>query len=158
MLTAARDAAPRGDTAYLRGVTHQILWCRPPLVDAVRELAVPANVAGHRLAAGTLIMSSIPLSHRHTASGHSRSLAFGGGVRRCLGAELAMLEMTTVLTSILTAAELVPSAKPDEPARLLGTALHPAHGARITISRATASFSGENRRRRRDALGRIGRT
>jgi cytochrome P450 len=62
-------------------------------------------------------------------------IPFGGGSRRCLGAELAVTEMSVVLTELLRGFKLQPSSMPGERARLTGTVIVPAQGGMVTLSR-----------------------
>ena len=65
--------------------------------------------------------------HRSRGRTHFRhpQVPFGGGARRCIGAELATFEMKTVLTCVLAEAELRAERTEPERARLFGTALTP---------------------------------
>ena len=141
----------KGDSTYLDAFIYEVLRWRPPVVDTVRQLKVPSEVAGHPLDAGTLVMVSPYLVHRRLyessdtfrpdrfigrASPESREwIPFGGGSRRCLGAELAVTEMSVVLTELLRVFKLQPSSTPGERARLVGTVIVPAQGGMVTLSR-----------------------
>ncbi len=100
-LSLLAGEADSEDRPHLDAVVAEILRVRPPLVDIVRELAAPACLGHHALAAGTLILIPPPLIHRHRHSSPDTFVAdrflgqrpdpdtwlpFGGGERRCLGA------------------------------------------------------------------------
>lgn len=57
---------------------------------------------------------------------------FGGGVRRCLGAALAQLELEVVTRELLSRAVPEPAGG-QEPARLNAVTLVPAKGGRVVL-------------------------
>lgn len=62
-------------------------------------------------------------------------IPFGGGVRRCIGAAFADMEMRVVLRTLLREFELVPTDAPDEKFHSRGIAYAPKRGGRITVRR-----------------------
>jgi cytochrome P450 len=58
---------------------------------------------------------------------------FGGGVRRCLGASFAQLEMKVVLRAVLAATNLRAPDPADEPTARRRFTFAPAHEARATV-------------------------
>jgi cytochrome P450 len=61
-------------------------------------------------------------------------IPFGGGVRRCLGAQFAQMEMKTVLATILRNTKLEPTrAKPERMARRAITFV-PDRGGRVVLT------------------------
>lgn len=112
-------------------VRHLLHW-RPPVVDAVRELKSPITVCGCQLPASALVMVSAELVHngkppaaeQSDHHGHD-SIPFGGGVRRCLGATLAQVEIETVLEAVFERVTLTPEVRWDRPAPLVGTVVTP---------------------------------
>jgi len=144
----AREGANGGSRPLLDAVIFEILRLRPPLVDIVRELSEPARLGTRDLAAGTLVLISPPLIHDHTRPSPEAFMAdrflarrpdpltwlpFGGGERRCLGASLALLELREILAQLVDRFELTPADEQREDARLHGTALVPARGARVVL-------------------------
>lgn len=62
-------------------------------------------------------------------------IPFGGGVRRCIGAAFANMEMTVTLRELLRAFTVVPSAAPGERSHSRGVATAPGRGGRIAVRR-----------------------
>jgi cytochrome P450 len=162
---AAAARARGDDDAFLEAVAKETLRLRPVLSDVARKLTRPAQVAGYRLPAGTLVMPGIALVQRDAAhwadplafrperfldgtpEGYTW-IPFGGGRRRCLGAALAMLEIKVVLREALTRLELAPERRRDEAMRVRHITMVPARGARIVARRVAAPAT----RRAQDAL------
>jgi cytochrome P450 len=123
-LTAEVDAGD--DDTYLRAVISEALRLRPVVPLAGRRLASDLNVDGLSLPAGTDVTPAIWLTHTRAglypepyAFRPERFLEgeggppnkygwipFGGGVRRCLGAAFAEMEMRVVLETVLQRREL----------------------------------------------------
>ncbi|OJF13477.1 cytochrome P450 [Couchioplanes caeruleus] len=62
-------------------------------------------------------------------------IPFGGGIRRCLGAAFANLEMNVVLRTMLRDVVLLPAVEPDERWHSRGVANAPARGGRAVVRR-----------------------
>lgn len=62
-------------------------------------------------------------------------LAFGGGARRCLGADFALTEMDVVLRTVLRNFRIQTDAAPDEKSHFRGIAHTPKQGARVVVNR-----------------------
>ena len=158
VLARLEESLAAGDPSYLEGVIREVLRWRPPVVDTVRELTAPMELAGHLLEAGTLVVVA-PLLVHHDPELYSSPAAFvperciggsvpnpatwipfGGGTRRCLGAELALAEMEIVLSELVGAFTLEPTDARGERARLAGTVLVPARGATAVLSRRAAAI------------------
>ena len=150
-LARAREAAAAGDDAYLDAVGTESQRLRPVITSVGRKLPAPMELGGFELQAGTSVMASIYLVHtrpdvypepyafRPERFLESRPdtfswLPFGGGVRRCIGAAFAQLEMRVVLREVLTRAELSPASPRRERAKLAGITLVPSAGTPVLAS------------------------
>ena len=135
---------------YLDAVIKETLRLRPVVPAVARRLMVPMRFGGWNLPAGVHIAPSIYLLHRRadiypdpTAFRPERFLGrqpgtyewipFGGGVRRCLGASFAMMEMQTVLGTILRTVKLKPVRADDESVTRRAVTFAPRRGGRITV-------------------------
>jgi cytochrome P450 len=120
-LVAEIDAG-EGD-AYMQAVISETLRVRPVVPLVVRVLQQPLSVGGHVLPTGTRVVPSIYLTNRNPRIyEHPREfrperfldsppetfswIPFGGGIRRCIGASFATLEMKLILSTVL--GELTP--------------------------------------------------
>ncbi len=105
---------------YLQAVVHETLRVRPVVPMVVRVLEQPLTVAGYTLPAGTRVAPSIYLTNRNprvyeaprefrperfvgVAPDTFAWIPFGGGIRRCIGASFALLEMRVMLRTMLVA-------------------------------------------------------
>jgi cytochrome P450 family 135 len=137
---------------YLNAVVNETLRVRPVVPIVVRMLQQDLEVGRRRLPAGTRVAPSIYLTNRNEkvyerprefmperflgATPETFSwIPFGGGIRRCIGASFALLEMKLMLRTILS--ELEPSVPPgwrgrrDELIRRRAITLVPIAGARV---------------------------
>jgi cytochrome P450 len=144
------------DDEYMQAVIHETLRCRPVVPGVVRLLHEPLRVAGYELPVGTRVVASIYLTNHNprvyeepdefrperflgTQPDTFAWIPFGGGIRRCIGASFAMLEMKTMLRTMLS--ELHPSVprrsvwRRGEWNRRRAITLVPAAGARVVWQR-----------------------
>src|SRR3954452_7411301 len=143
--------ATEGDPAYLDALVQEVLRVRPIIVDVARLLAAPARVAGYDLPKGTMVAPAISLVQHDprrfpepfalrperfldgaTAEPYTW-IPFGGGVRRCLGAAFAQMEMRVVLATVLRRAGLRAAEPAAERTRVRHVTVVPAHGARVVV-------------------------
>jgi cytochrome P450 len=158
LLVGARPDAidrARDDDAWLDAIGLETLRLKPPLPLAVRRTTEPVALGGHDLPAGTRIGPCIYLTHRRAdlypdplafrperfLDGRPPNYAwlpFGGGVRRCVGAAFAQLELRTVLRAVLDAFDLAPpdpsAPRRPERTRRRAVVLAPADGARLVVT------------------------
>lgn len=138
-------AAP--DDAYLDATVKEVLRLRPVLSIASRKVAAPYSVNGWDLPVGVHVAPCIYLLHRRpdlypdpTAfrperflDGALPGIPFGGGIRRCVGAAFAAMEMREVLRAVVARADLRPDRPASERMRRRSVTLTPARGARVEI-------------------------
>jgi cytochrome P450 family 138 len=125
---------------------------RPVISFSGRHTMKPFEVGGYRLPKGIMIGLSAGLTHFDpdlfphpdrfdpdrfvTARPDTYSwIPFGGGVRRCIGATFAHVELDVVLRVILERVELAPTSAPDEPWKFKGVAWSPAGGGQALVTR-----------------------
>ncbi|MBD0281314.1 MAG: cytochrome P450 [Thermoleophilaceae bacterium] len=134
-LARLRGAVLAGDDAYLDAVIKETLRLRPVVAVVLRRLTEPTEIGGRLLPAGTNVAPCIYLLHRRPdvypaprafrperflerPAGTYTWIPFGGGVRRCLGASFAQLEMKAVLREVISRFELgVGSRRPERRVR-----------------------------------------
>lgn len=150
VLDRAVQAARAGTDEYLDAVCKEVLRVRPVVFDVGRILTEPTEVAGYRLPAGVMVAPGIGLVHRDAGRypdpdrfdpdrmlgaslGPTTWLPFGGGNRRCLGANFALVEMAVVLREVLRRVDLHTSTTRAERPRVKGVILVPHRGARVRV-------------------------
>jgi cytochrome P450 len=155
--------ADTGEQAYARAVVSESLRLRPVVPLAGRQLASPLRVDGRVLPAGTAVTPAIWLAHTRAdrypepfafrperfldgAASTSAWVPFGGGVRRCLGAAFAEMEMRVALAEILRHRTLGAASGNAERVARRNVTFSPAGGTRvIAVARhpvAAAAFDG----------------
>ena len=138
-----------GDDAYAEAAVRETLRLRPVIAVVARGLTRAAEIGGRVLPAGTVVTPCILLVHRRPdvypdpdafrperfldrAPGTYTWIPFGGGVRRCIGATFAQMEMQVVLRRIAERVALEPVGDP-EPIRRRAIALVPARGGEVRV-------------------------
>jgi cytochrome P450 len=155
-LVAEIDAGENDE--YMQAVISETLRVRPVVPLVVRVLQEPLSVGGRELPKGTRVVPSIYLTNRnprvYEAPDEFRPerflenppetfswIPFGGGIRRCIGASFATLEMKLILSTVL--GELAPSlagrdarlARKGELNHRRAITLVPSRGARVVWRR-----------------------
>jgi cytochrome P450 family 135 len=160
-ISRLRAELERGDETYLDAVVKETLRSRAVVMDVGRTLRDDQVVAGRALPAGSQLRVAITLIHHRPdlfPSPHefrperfldgevdpAAWMPFGGGIRRCLGASLALLEMKVVVATVIAQADLRPAASGAEaeafkPPRLT---LGPARGTRVVLERRRPAAGG----------------
>jgi cytochrome P450 len=126
----AQDANDDAD-AYVEATIHEAMRNRPVVPITGRRVSVPWQLGDFRLPANSHFLVSIALLHHRSdvypdpfsfrperflgvRPGTYTWLPFGGGIRRCLGAALAMAEQRVVLRAIARRTDMVaPDPRPE---------------------------------------------
>ena len=136
------------DDAYLRAVVAESLRLRPVVPLAGRRLSEELRLNGHVLPPGTDVTPAIWLAHTRPdrypepyAFRPERFLAdapatyawipFGGGVRRCIGAAFAEMEMRVALDEIVRRRTLRPASAAAEKVARRNVTFSPARGTMV---------------------------
>ena len=151
VLDRLERAVDEGDDAYVRAVVTESLRLRPVVPIAGRRLASELRVDGHVLPPGTDVTPAIWLTHtraetypepyafrpeRFLDGGPSTYgwIPFGGGVRRCIGAAFAEMEMRTALAEIVQRRRVHAASDRAERVARRNVTFSPAHGTRVTAT------------------------
>jgi cytochrome P450 len=143
-----RLQADPDDEAYVRAVVAESLRLRPVVPLAGRRLSSELRVDGHVLPPGTDVTPAIWLTHTRAdrypepyafrperfldgAPSTYAWIPFGGGVRRCLGAAFAEMEMRIALAEIVRSRTLRPAAAEAERVARRNVTFSPARGTRV---------------------------
>jgi cytochrome P450 len=147
-----RSGLEVGDDAYLDAVVKETLRLRPVIDAAERTLTKPRVVGGWALPAGVKVYPGIALVQMredlYPRASEFRPerfldeqaesytwLPFGGGIRRCLGAALALAEMSEVIRVAIPSLDLRPVRPHLDPVVLRNVTLAPRHGVQVEVSR-----------------------
>jgi cytochrome P450 len=149
VLSRLQEDLSRGSDEYLDAVVKEVRRLRPVVPVLARKVREEVELNGHLIPGGSVLMVSIFLLHldpdlhpepeefrpeRFLSGGNEEPwLAFGGGVRRCLGASFAQLEMKVVIKAILAAATLRAPDAAGEPVARRRFTFAPAYDARATV-------------------------
>jgi cytochrome P450 len=139
------------DSGYLDAVIKETLRVRPVITEVFRAPAQRTQLGGFAIEADTQVAASIllvqydpdlyppdpeafrPERFLDGAPEPYTWVPFGGGVRRCLGAAFAQLEMQVVIATILARVELQARRPAAEKARFRGVTLLPHRGGEATV-------------------------
>ena len=152
VLERLTDEARKGHSSdYIDAVIKATLRVRPVVSEVFRAPTQPTELGGFlfapktQLAASILLVQADPDLYRpdpfafrpeRFLEGAPESyswIPFGGGVRRCLGATFAQLEMKTVISAILARTRLRAPRATSERARFRGVTLLPSRGGEAIV-------------------------
>ncbi|HEY2479102.1 MAG TPA: cytochrome P450 [Solirubrobacterales bacterium] len=142
--------------AYLGAVANESLRLRPVIDAAERTLVTPQEIGGWLLPAGIRVYPAIAAVHlrpdlyprpfefrpeRFLEDGAPSYawLPFGGGIRRCIGAALARMEMVEVIRAVVERVDLEPRRPDPEPVVIRGVTLVPRHGTEVRVRRRSTT-------------------
>jgi cytochrome P450 len=137
--------------AYVEATIHEAMRNRPVIPMIVRMVTRPWRFGDYVVSARTPVgVSIIALHHRADVYPEPRAfvperflgvkpgsytwIPFGGGIRRCLGATLAMAEQRVVLEAIARRTDLsAPNSAPESP-RMRNVTMIPRGGCSVVVS------------------------
>jgi cytochrome P450 family 135 len=143
------------DDEYLDAVVKETLRVRPVIVDVARKLTRDIEIDGWQLPAGTMVLPAIAALHArpdlYPAPEEFRPerfldegaesyawIPFGGGVRRCIGASFAQVEMRVVLREVLRRVKLSADSQRPERPQVRHVTVVPARGCRVVVEERLA--------------------
>ena len=136
---------------YIDAVIKETLRVRPVVTEVFRAPTEPTELGGYLFEPGTQLAASIllvqydpelyppdphafrPERFLEGAPEPYTWVPFGGGVRRCLGAAFAQLEMKIVISTILARARLRAPRARSEKARFRGVTVLPSRGGEAIV-------------------------
>lgn len=151
VLATLRTELEGGDTIYLDAVIKETMRSRPVVAQIGRWLTEPTEIDGWTIPADTMVIIPMSVIHQdpevypepdafrperfldgNDPGGYSW-LPFGGGVRRCPGASLALLEMRVIITTIVQHLDLAPDRPEPERQTVRGITIVPSRGGRVVV-------------------------
>jgi cytochrome P450 family 138 len=150
ILRRLTDEVLEGGGELREATIREIQRTRPVIGGASRYVMEPFELGQWRLEPGSLVLVSVVLTQedprfypdpkrfspdRFLDAGPDtyKWVPFGGGMRRCIGAAFAHMEMDVVLRTVIERCELLPTDAPDEAWRFRGVAFAPKRGGRAVI-------------------------
>src|SRR5256885_890338 len=139
------DEVAKGGSQLREATIREVQRTRPTITGAGRMAREPYALGDWVLPTGTVIMLAARLIHNAPRNYDDplrfdparfvdrkpdtyRWIPFGGGIRRCIGAAFAHMEMDVVLRTLLTRFELASTSERDEGWRFRGVAFAPRKG------------------------------
>ena len=140
-----------GKSDYIEAVIKETLRVRPVVTEVFRAPTEPVELGGYRFEPGTQLAASIllvqydpelyppdphafrPERFLEGAPEPYTWVPFGGGVRRCLGAAFAQLEMKMVIATLLARVQLRAPRARSEKARFRGITVMPSRGGEAIV-------------------------
>jgi cytochrome P450 family 135 len=155
-LARLREEVLCGEDEYLDAVVKETLRLCPAVPLVMRRLIEPMWIGGYTLPPDTIVAPCVHLMHRRAdvypeplrfrperfltdAAGTYTWIPFGGGVRRCVAASFAQLEMKRVITAVLGELELRPADASSEGPMRSSVSFAPDGGARVIATRRARS-------------------
>jgi cytochrome P450 len=140
---------------YVEASIHEGMRVRPVIPMVVRMVKKPWRLGDYVVPADTPVgVSIVALHHREDVypepdrfrperfldqkPGTYTWIPFGGGIRRCLGASLAMAEQRVVLTEIARRTDMSAPGRRGEAARQRNVTTIPRRGGRVVVERKLA--------------------
>jgi hypothetical protein len=139
-----------GGKALREATIREVQRTRPVVAFAGRVVRKPFELGGYRLPIGTRVLLAASLTHYDPKLFANPDrfepdrfldklpdtyswIPFGGGVRRCIGATFAHMEMDVVLRVLLERVELLPSTAAEETWAFRGVVWAPGEGGKVVV-------------------------
>ncbi|HWH46054.1 MAG TPA: cytochrome P450 [Thermoleophilaceae bacterium] len=146
----AREIREGGGEEYLEAVVKESMRVRPVITEVFRKATRRTVLGGYVIEAGTQVAASVLMvqfDERAYPEPHAFRperflggvpepytwIPFGGGVRRCIGAAFALLEMRVVIAAVVARADLRASRPADEGLRFRGVTVLPSRGGEAVV-------------------------
>lgn len=150
-----REVRDGGGEDYLEAVVKESMRVRPVITEVFRKATRRTDLGGYVIEAGTQVAASVlmvqfderayPEPHEFRperfldgAPEPYAWIPFGGGVRRCIGAAFALLEMRVVIAAVVARADLRASRPSDEALRFRGVTVLPSRGGEAVVDAVRA--------------------
>jgi len=157
VVAALADEVDAGGRQFRDATIKEVQRQRPVIALAGRYATQHYELGGFTLPPGTLIGACAMLTHFdpqlfpdpqrflperfiEAAPGTYEWIPFGGGLRRCIGATFAHLEMDVVLRVILEEFAIQPTSEPDERWTFRGVAWAPSAGGVVVVKRRRSAI------------------
>ena len=138
--------------AYLEAVVTETLRLCPTVPLVMRRLIEPMRLGAYTIPADTIVAPCVYLMHRRgdlypnpleflperfldASAGTYTWIPFGGGVRRCVAASFAPLEMRRVIHTVIREIELRPAVSGSESPTRSSVSFAPGDGALVIANR-----------------------
>jgi cytochrome P450 len=155
----AQEGDDERAAAYVEATIHEAMRNRPVVPITGRRVLVPWQLGDYGLPADTHVLISIALLHHRddlypdpysfrperflgVKPGTYSWIPFGGGIRRCLGATLAMAEQRVVLRAVARRTDMVAPNPTPEGVIHRNVTMIPKRGAEVTITSRRPAQSG----------------
>lgn len=152
ILARLADEVDAGGKALREASIREVQRTRPVIAFAGRLARKPFELGGYRLPVGTRLLLAACLTHYDPDLFPNPDrfdpdrfldlvpdtyawIPFGGGVRRCIGATFAHMEMDVVLRVMLERVSLLPTTEPGEPWAFRGIVWAAGAGGRVAVRR-----------------------
>lgn len=152
VLSRLMQEAAEGGKALREATIREVQRMRPVIAFAGRVVRKPYEIGGYNLPLGTRMLMAACLTHfdpdlfprpdrfdpdrfLDTVPDTYSWIPFGGGIRRCIGATFAHMEMDVVLRVMLQRVHLLPTSEPDEPWAFRGIVWAAGRGGMASVLR-----------------------
>jgi cytochrome P450 len=148
-----REAVREGDDdeGYVDATVYETMRVRPVIPMVARRVKKPWQLGEYRVPPETPVAASIVLVHHRPdvypdpfafrperflgrQPGTYTWIPFGGGIRRCLGASLAMIEQQIVLRTVARRTDMMAPDPRPEHARQRNVTMIPERGAQVVVT------------------------